>query len=157
MARFWLTLSRMCLAAWVGIASFFVVVLISLRGSPLFSDDAKLAHPKVLFPLFYAFEFWLLGIAFAAGLLATRYLVDRCRRRRIAMALMAVALLAATIDYFVVYRPLAAMIEMPVRPAEFAAYHEWSRWLNLASLVVCAVAAMLVLWPSGEGRRMGES
>jgi hypothetical protein len=157
MMRFWLMLSRLCLSAWVGIASFFVVVLINLRGSPLFSDETKLAHPRVLFPWFYQFEFWLLGIALATGLLAHHRAIGRNGRRRLALALVAVGLLLGAVDYFAVYRPLLLMIEQPTRPPEFATYHEWSRWLNQANLLMCAVAAGMVQWPGGEGKRPDES
>jgi hypothetical protein len=149
MAGVFAMLSRLCLSAWVGVASFFVVVIISLRGSPLFSDETKLAHPKVLFPLFYTFEFALLGIALGAGLFADRLSSSRRRHIRISLALVASALLLGLGDYFAIYRPLAAMIEMPIRPPGFTPYHEWSRWLNMANLLVCITAGGMMLWPEG--------
>lgn len=157
MSQFCWMISRMCLTAWVGIASFFVVVLIRLRGSPLFSDETKLSHPKVLFPIFYTFEFWLLGTAVASGLLACRFRRTRggCFNRAVLLA--GLGLLLGTIDHLVVYRPLAAMIELPTRPPEFATYHSWSRWLNLASLVFCATGAGLMLWPGDAGDRSREA
>lgn len=154
MTRIWLMLSRLCLSSWVGIATFFVVVLISLRGSPLFSDETKLAHPRVLFPLYYQFEFWLLGVALATGLLAHRRPISRTGRRRLALALVTVGLLLGVVDYFAVYRPLLTMIERPIRPPEFATYHEWSRWLNLVSLLACAGGAVLIQWPAQTDERV---
>lgn len=144
-------LSRLCLAAWVGVAQFFFVLLVSLRGSELFTPETKLNHPKVLFPLFYRFEFWMLGLALGCGLLAARGGLASRWRTGLYLSLVALGLLLAIGDYSLIYRPLAAMIELPTLPANFASYHEWSRWLNVAALVCCTAAAMTGLWPARAG------
>ena len=55
-------MERMASAAALGASTMFVSVVLGLRGSPLFSPDTKDNHPRILFPLYYTFEFWLLGI-----------------------------------------------------------------------------------------------
>jgi hypothetical protein len=147
MPKLCLILMRLSLAAWVGIATFFVVVVLRLRQSGLFEPDVMLNHPKVLFPLFYAFEFSMLGLALGCGLLAQRHPAARTVRCRFCLTLLAAALLVGSVDYLAIYGPLAAMIEHPPMPPEFDAYHVWSRWINSANLLLCAAAAVLALWP----------
>ncbi|HTI50743.1 MAG TPA: hypothetical protein VL475_07325 [Planctomycetaceae bacterium] len=151
MSKLCLMLMRLALSAWLGIATFFVIVVLRLRNSGLFEPEAMLNHPKVLFPLFYAFEFSLLGLALGCGLGARRHPAARNGRFSLCLTLLAAALLIGTVDYLAIYGPLAAMIEGPPLPPEFAAYHQWSRWLNSASLLLCAAAAILAVWPE-EGR-----
>jgi hypothetical protein len=147
MQRVCLAFLRLCLSAWVGIAVFFVMVIIDLRHSKLFDDEVKFNHPKILFPLYYAFEFSLIGTALAcaaAGLWNTRI----ARPRRIAtLILVATAVAIAVWDYAVVYRTLAGMMTTNVLPAEFVGLHQESRWLNGVVLGVSALAAILALWP----------
>jgi hypothetical protein len=121
----------------------------------LFDPDVMRNHPKVLFPLFYGFEFSLLGTALASGLAARGRSVAGNTRYRLGLSLLALALVIATVDYFAIYRPLAEMIARPSLPSEFAAYHTWSMWMNVASLVLCAAAAVLAHWPDGRGESAG--
>ena len=67
MQRACLASLRFCLSAWVGIEVFFVAVILNLRSSELFYRMSKFNHPKVLFPLYYTFEFALLGSALACA------------------------------------------------------------------------------------------
>lgn len=157
MSKLCLILMRFCLAAWVGIAAFFVVVVLRLRNSGLFEPDVMLNHPKVLFPLFYAFEFSLLGLALGCGLSARRHPAAKTGRYRFCLTLLATALVIGSVDYLAIYGPLAAMIEHPPVPPEFTAYHVWSRWLNSANLLLCAAAALLALWPEETGGNIGET
>lgn len=152
MTCFCLMLSRFCLAAWVGIAAFFVTILVALRSSKLFSEQTLLNHPKVLFPLYYSFEFWLLGIALACGIAARRHPAAQTLRSRTALVLLAAVLLLAVADYLAVYRPLAAMIESPTLPQAFGLYHSLSRWINTGTLAFSAVVAALSLWPGEMDR-----
>jgi hypothetical protein len=144
--------SRLCITAWVGAASLFVVEVISLRASTLFDEATKLSHPKVLFPLFYVFEFWLLGIALGSGLWARAHFVARKPAWRLHLSLVAVALLLAAVDYLWIYQPLARMIELPELPRGFAKYHLYSRWINSTGLVLCGAAAIAAVWPERDGR-----
>jgi hypothetical protein len=142
-----LVLFRMCLAAWVGIACFFLATVIGLRRSELFTEEAMRDHPKVLFPLYYAFEFGLLGVALLCAVPARRDAAAGRPTFRWAAILAMGALLIAAADYVFVYRPLAAMLSTEPLPPEFAAYHHASRWINAAVAALCAVAAALAVWP----------
>ncbi|MSR58218.1 MAG: hypothetical protein EXS05_11145 [Planctomycetaceae bacterium] len=146
MSRLCLTLSRLCLTAWVGIGVFFVMALLRLRNPDLFSATALLNHPRVLFPLFYQFEFGLLGLALVVGAIARLQGAGR-RTFQIGLWLAAAALMLATVDYLWVYRPLSEMIERPVLPPEFTQLHHRSRWINTAGLLIATAAACLALWP----------
>lgn len=148
-----LTLSRLCVTAWFGASLFFVSIVIGLRGSPLFSDETKLRHPRVLFPLFYGFEFWMLGIALVAGIAALGSPAARRRAHRVYLTLLGLALLVAIGDFFAIYRPLTAMLELPTFPAEFATYHVLSRWVNMAGVLLCGAASVIGLWPPSTERR----
>jgi len=147
MQRVCLAFLRFCLAAWVAIAIFFVMVIIELRHSKLFDDEVKFNHPKILFPLYYSFELALLGTALVcagAGLGNARI----ARARRIAtLAFVGAAVSLAVWDYAVVYRTLVEMMATNVLPADFIALHQQSRWLNAAGLGLSAVATILALWP----------
>ena len=147
MHRVCLAFLRFCLSAWVGIAIFFVMVVIDLRHSKLFDDEVKFNHPKILFPLYYGSESALVGTALVcagAGLWNARI----ARPRRIAtLALVGAAVGIAIWDYAVVYRTLVRMMEANVLPAGFVALHQQSRWLNAAGLGMSVLAAILALWP----------
>jgi len=149
-SRALLALSRLCLTAWFGAALFFVSIVVGLRGSPLFSDATKLRHPRVLFPMFYSFEFWLLGTALVAGILAIRHPLARRRTHRVYLTLIGLALLVAAGDFFAVYRPLAAMLDLQTLPPEFTTYHVLSRWVNTAGVLLCGAAAIIGLWPPSK-------
>lgn len=150
MRSFCLLISRFCLAAWVGTATFFVFVVIGLRRPDLFTSEIMLNHPRILFPLFYGFEFSLLGTAFVCGLLSWGHSATSSRAYRAHLGLVALGLLIAAGDYLAVYRPLAAMIERPTLPMEFTRLHHISRWTNAAGLAVCMIATALSLWTTGE-------
>lgn len=145
-----LTLSRLCLTAWFGASLFFVSIVVGLRGSPLFTDETKLRHPRVLFPLFYSFEFWLLGIALVAGIASIRHPAARCKAHRVYLVLIGLALLVAVGDFFAVYQPLAAMLDLQTLPPEFTTYHVLSRWINTAGVLFCGAAAIIGLWPASQ-------
>jgi len=149
-ARALLTLSRLCVTAWFGASLFFVSIVIGLRGSPLFSDETKLRHPRVLFPLFYSFEFWLLGFALVAGIAALAHPAARRKAHRVYLTLIGLALLVALGDFFGVYLPLTAMLELQTLPPVFTTYHVLSRWINTAGVLLCATASVIGLWPPSQ-------
>jgi len=150
MHRFWLMLLRFSLSAWVGIAIFFVMVILDLRNSELFDRISKFNHPKVLFPLYYGFEFALLGpavVCAVAGLLNA----DRCSLwwRYAIAGFAAVAFGLALFDYMFVYRKLVEILADPtaIPAAKFVELHQASRRLNEVILGASIVAAVLALWP----------
>jgi hypothetical protein len=138
----------------VGIAIFFVTIVLSLRYSDLFTDPVKINHPKVLFPLYYGFEFTLLGIALicaAAGLWSAVFGVVR---RFALLALVGAAFALALLDYTVVYRELVKILADPeaIPVSQFAARHQASRRLNEAMLALSIAAAVAAHWPSARER-----
>ncbi|MFN0056006.1 MAG: hypothetical protein ACKV0T_28000 [Planctomycetales bacterium] len=152
--KVWLTLCRLCLGAWVGVAPFFVVLVVALRGSDLFTAETKLNHPRILFPIFYRFEFALLGLALGFGLCAWRGGFRRPALRA-ALWLLVSALAIATIDYLAIYAPLDAMLDPAAREPSFRMYHQLSQWVNLSNMLVCTVAAGLAVWPKEAGDAAG--
>lgn len=148
--RVLVTISRLCITVWFGASLFFVSIVIGLRGSPLFTDETKLSHPKVLFPLFYTFEFWLLGGALLFGVAALWNPTARTKTQRAYLVFVGLALLVALGDYFAIYRPLDAMLDMSKLPAEFRTYHVLSRWVNTAGVLFCGAASLIGLWPASH-------
>jgi hypothetical protein len=148
MQQICLAILRFCLAAWVGIAVFFVMVVIDLRRSDLFLEQTKFDHPKVLFPLYYAFELATIGPALAcavAGLWNAR--VGRFRKYALLLLVVFAAALALW-DYSMNYRDLLEILNgsLPLPPA-FHALHRLSRGLNEAIVAAIAAAAVLALIP----------
>ncbi len=152
MQRVCLAFLRFCLSAWVGIAIFFVMVVIDLRHSKLFDDEVKFNHPKILFPLYYGFEFALLGTALVcAGAGLGNAKIARGRRLTV-LALVAAAGGIVIWDYTFVYRTLLEMMGANVVPADFVGLHQLSRRLNETVLGISIVAAILALWPEAAER-----
>lgn len=148
MNSFCLVLSRFCLAAWVGAAAFFFIVLFDLRASQLFDKPTLNNHAKVLFPAYYAFELTIAGTALATALAAAKHPT----RRRGPFAWQFGLMLAATVlgiaDYAVIYLPLSAMLDLPALPREFRMYHGASMAINSLSLVLWLAASLISLWPA---------
>src|SRR5260370_9526344 len=113
MQRTCLATLRFALSAWVGIAVFFVTVLLGLRQSELFDRLSKFNHPKVLFPLYYGFEFALLGIAFVCPLAGLWKAAAGVTRRYVLPALVGASFAVALLDYTVVYRGLVKILADP--------------------------------------------
>jgi len=148
-----LGLVRFCLSAWVGIAAFFVVLVIELRQSELFPETIKLNHPRVLFPLYYGFEFGLLGTALICAAAYAWGAKAGAGRRRALFGLVFAAVLLAACDYGIIYRTLVEMMQtaqlgetgLPQLPARFHELHRMSRWINEAVLALTGAAAVLSL------------
>jgi hypothetical protein len=114
----------------------------------LFDNKAKFHHPLVLFPLYYGFEFSLLGTALVCAFAALWNATMAVIRRFALLALVGFTLGMATLDYTLVYRRLAAMMAAPViKAAEFVMLHQRSRLLNEMVLGLSIVAAIVALWP----------
>jgi hypothetical protein len=62
-----------------------------------------------------------------------------------------VSLLVIAADYVWVYQPLVEMITPPgqSRPAEFMNYHSASKWMNLGSISLCALVAIVLCGQNG--------
>ncbi len=151
MQRVILAVLRFCLCAWTGIAIFFVMVVIDLRQSNLFPDDAvKDNHPKVLFPLYYGFEFALLGTALVCATSSLGNSRIARRRRYVALLMILVALGVAGWDYATVYQPLVEMMATKPRPPSFRSLHGLSEYLNSAVLGLTMLAAAVALWPESS-------
>ncbi|MBS0261414.1 MAG: hypothetical protein JSS02_05610 [Planctomycetes bacterium] len=148
MSRVCLSILRFCLSAWLGIATFFVMLVIDLRQSNLFSPETKFDHPQVLFPLYYKFEFSLLIPALLCGVVLLWHSGIGRGRRIAILQLIIVAVGLAMWDYTNVYpRLLELMAARGVMPVEFHSLHRMSRWLNEALVVACGVATILALIP----------
>ena len=159
MQRIFLALLRFALSAWVGIALFFVTVILSLRYSKLFTDPVKINHPKVLFPLYYGFAFTLLGIALFCAVAGVWNAAAGLIRRYILLALVGASFAVALLDYTVVYRDLVKILDDPeaIPAAQFIARHQASRRLNEALLALSIAAAITAHWPAAEERQTGRS
>src|SRR4051794_15504880 len=118
MNSFCLLLSRFCLAAWVGAATFFFVMLVDLRQSKLFDKPTMDNHAKVLFPAYYRSELAIAGAALATTLAATRHPALRRTQYAWQVGLMLAATVLGVVDYFGIYLPLSAMLELPAFPPE---------------------------------------
>ncbi len=145
MQRVCLAFLRYCLSAWGGIAAFFVMVVIDLRQSALFEDTTKFNHPKVLFPLYYSFEFSLLAMALLCAF-AGLYNKNIGKRTRYTLfALLVLALALAIWDYGIIYQDLIQMMAHPPLPPNFNALHHRSRWINGGIMALTMLAAWLAL------------
>jgi hypothetical protein len=148
MPRLCLMLCRLSLAAWFGAGCLFMAVVLGLRNSPLFGDEVRFNHPRVLFPLYYSLEFPLLIVAtIASWVVVTTVAKTSSRRSLIAVAILSsLAFGLALVDFAVVYRPLAQMLESQVPTARFMSLHHTSRWINAAALVLTAISASWACW-----------
>lgn len=148
---------RLGSTCWVGAGVMFLAILLGLRGSPLFDAATKDQHPRVLFPRYYLVEFACLGLGLAGALAAdwgartNPGAPPRPRGRFPGPTVwLGLALVAALMDYFVLYCPLADMLGRPPYPDSFRRLHEWSRWVNSGILLLTLVASVQSLSPSRE-------
>lgn len=148
MPRVCLMLCRLCLAAWCGAATLFVTIVLGLRNSPLFADEVRFNHPRVLFPLYYSMELPLLAVATLAvwAIVKTAGVGRHCRGFLMLAMLSSAAMTTALVDFVAVYRPLAEMLESQVLTARFTSLHEASRWLNEAVLLLSLLAGGVACW-----------
>jgi hypothetical protein len=148
---------RLGTTAWLGAGVMFLAILLGLRGSPLFDVATKDQHTRVLFPRYYLVEFVCLGLALA-GALASAGRIKSIPENPTLPAFrlpgptvwLGLAMVAALMDYFVLYRPLAEMLGQPPYPDSFRRLHEWSRWVNSGILLLTLVASLQSLWPTRE-------
>lgn len=156
MYRLAIGVARFALSAWVGAAALFVVTGIREVRSPLLDSYVRDVLVGVRFPSYYLFGFTLIGLGAFAMLLAG-FLAPSKRLRQFALASLAVLALGLMIgDYFAIYRPLLEMVTPPgeSRPAEFLAYHSASKWVNLFSISLCAVVAIMLCGQRTESQSL---
>ncbi len=149
MQRVCLATMRLCLSAWLGISVFFVMLTIGLHHSPHFPAPVKFDFPKVLFPLYYGFEFSLLGTAFGCACVGMwNGRVGKVRRLAL-LAFLFAGVGLALLDYLAVYRKLVVILSNPTEvPAmQFVESHETSRRLNMIVLALTTAATTIALWP----------
>jgi hypothetical protein len=145
-----LFVARLCSSAWIGAATLFVVVGIQEVTRGGFDSTTKDVLVGIRFPSFYTFGFVLVSCAWMGACVADFHPELSRRRRAFAiLALLAVLALMA-IDYCWIYSPLVAMVMPPgqSKPASFVTYHEASKYINLAGLVMASIAAVALNWPT---------
>ena len=145
-----LFLARFCTSAWIGAASLFVVVGVIEVTRGGFDSTTKDALVAIRFPAFYAFG-TILGISAWIGAWFAGNTTSLTRgRRRSVIGLLTMVLVLMAVDYFWIYQPLLQMVTPPgqTKPSSFAGYHEASKWINLAGLMLCFFACLLINWPS---------
>lgn len=146
-----ISLSRFCIAAWVGAAALFVVTTLKEVRAPQLDSTTKAELAVLRFPGYYQFGFALLILALVLSI-AWPATVSRVRRYSV-VALLIAALLVTCADYFIVFQPLLKMTAAvdQARPANFVQYHEASKWLNTVQVTLAAAAALLLSWPIRSG------
>lgn len=140
----WIVL-RFTLSAWVGAATLFVVTGVREVTSPLFDATTKNQLAALRFPAFYAFGFTLVLLGFISGVLLRFLQSDRRHSLSIIIALCVAALATMVFDYLHVYLPLDDLMAKPDARElpEFQQLHEWSKYVNFASLLLILSAACI--------------
>ncbi len=157
LARLGLFLARICLSAWIGAAALFVVVGVAEVTRGGFDSSTKDALVAIRFPSYYLFGVVLVSLAGIGTWLARNSVALSRRRRGYSLVLLTLVLTLMAVDYVWIYLPLLQMVTPPgqVKSASFGTYHQASKWINLAGLVLCLSAAWLVNWPFS--RRVDQS
>ena len=143
--HFLLALLRFSLCAWVGAATLFVITGIREVTSPEIAPATKNLLASIRFPAYYAIGFTLVVLA-AVCAVPLRGKVRPASRGTSIVALLAVVLLLMVGDYVFVFQPLLDLMELPDArdKPEFTLYHNWSKYVNFASVGLCLVTAVLV-------------
>jgi hypothetical protein len=147
--HFLLALLRFSLCAWVGAATLFVITGIREVTSLEFEPAMKNHLAAIRFPAYYFVGFLLVGIAVLSAVALRRRIGSR-RRGTIIVVLLISVLLLMVGDWFLVFNPLLELMELPDarEKPEFTTYHNWSKYLNFASIALCLVTAVLALCES---------
>ena len=147
MTRLLWILLRFSLCAWIGAATLFVVTGVRAVTSDLFEPVTKTQLATLRFPAYYLFGFALVATGtLAAGLLSVPRSASQ-KRLRIVLTLCLTTLAIMLVDYVWIYSPLAELMSRPDARTlpEFQTYHTWSKWINLASLGTCLLAAVMAV------------
>jgi hypothetical protein len=148
--HFLLALLRFSLCAWVGAATLFVITGIREVTSLQFEPTTKNHLAAIRFPAFYFVGILLVGIAILCAVALRGRFESRNRATMIVVILVTVVLLMVG-DWFFVFNPLLDLMELPGarEKPEFTTYHNWSKYLNFASIVLCLFTAVLALREAG--------
>lgn len=147
--------SRLAFAGWVGGAVLFVMAGVAEVLHPGFDSMIKDQLVTVRFPLYYAFGAVLIGTGTLSAtgywfLSGHRLSGWRCSSPRWPLLLAWLGLALMLWDYLTVYLPLAALVTPPGKPRtqEFDHLHHWSMYINTVELLLFALAAVLLNWPT---------
>ncbi|MDZ4688229.1 MAG: hypothetical protein SH850_24410 [Planctomycetaceae bacterium] len=145
-----LWLARIAVSAWVGAAVLFVIVGVSEVTTADFDSTIRDRLVVVRFPWYYATGFTLVPLGALGTAIAHGHRQLSRRAWLAALVLLLLALVGMTGDYLGIYQPLERMVTPPGQPrtAEFVTLHRWSARVNGVNLLLCAVAAGLLSWPS---------
>ena len=153
MQRFVLAALRSCLSVWVGVAMYFVVVVVNVMESVL-SDPPpalnKFNNPTSVLPHYYQFAFPLLGLALLCGFVSLWNARIGLVRRWATLLFVLVAFGMVALDHAYIYRNLAEIFASDattVNANQVVALYQLSRLLKGAILSVSLVAAILAIWP----------
>lgn len=153
MQRITLAILRFSLCAWVGVAMYFVVVVVNVMDSLLSAPPPALNqfnNPTILLPPYYRFAFPLLGLALLCGFVSLWNARLGLIRRWATLLCVLVAFGMGALDYGSVYRDLAVIFApetTTLNANQVVALYQVSRMLKGAVLAVSIVAAALAIWP----------
>jgi len=147
-------IARFALSAWVGAAALFVLTSIREVTSSEITSSIRDALVTIRFPPYYVFGFSLVTISLLCLSFARRHETVRPRLMRFCLSALGFVLLLMLIDYFAIYRPLAAMVTPPGKPrtAGFTAFHHASMWINAADVGLSLVVALMICGPVARRR-----
>lgn len=159
MNRFFWTVLRFSLSAWVGAATLFVVTGVREVTMTDFDATTKNVLAATRFPAYYAFGFTLVAsAAVSAGILLLTS-QDARRRKMTVLMLAVVSLVVMGLDYRFIYQPLETMMLEPdgrLDP-EFFTYHQWSKYINCLSVGACLIASLIAVCPIPAPRPESQS
>lgn len=149
MRGIFLTISRFCLAAWVGAAALFVVTAVAETTSPSFTSETKTSLALLRFPFYYAAGFSLVSAALISGVLFGSHWTVGGFRRWMYRFMLVIALGVMLVDYLAVYQPMERILAASAegRPAEFEKFHRASMYVNAGHVGLCLLASLLICWP----------
>ena len=149
-----LMIARFALSAWVGAAALFVITGVREVTSPKIASPIRDALVTIRFPPYYVCGFVLVAVTLICLTLARRHETVRPRLMRFCLSTLGLILILMLIDYFAIYRPLAAMVTPPgkPRPAGFRTFHHASMWINMAHVGLSLVVALLICGPVARRR-----
>ena len=153
-----LVVARFALAAWFGAATLFVITSIREQVSQAFDFATKDQLALVRFPAYYLFGFILVGMSLGCLVVARDHSSLSAKRARWSLGMVIAALCLMIADYFLIYEPLAQLIN-PVGQervgqflADFTAYHNASKYINLLDGCLCMAAGLLICVPQNVPR-----
>lgn len=149
MQRLSLLIARFSLAAWVGAAALFVITGVREVRSDQIDGTTKDVLVLIRFPSYYTFGFVSVGAAMLATAVFTSTSPSKTRGV-VAGSLIAIALVLMAADYHSIYQPLVDVITPPGQPRsqQFERLHNASKWINMADVSLCLVAASMMCAPT---------